>query len=127
MDAQATALSPLIGDDAPAAESPVTNRLPGCSNRRGLDAAPGAMPVGLAFAPNPLVSGRVTLRYSLPKAGAASISVYDVTGRSVLSRSLVATRTGAVSLDVRSLSAGIYLVRLDADQYTTTSKLVVQR
>jgi hypothetical protein len=45
----------------------------------------------------------------------------------VLSRSVVATRTGAVSLDVRSLSAGTYLVRLESDDYTATQKLVVQR
>jgi hypothetical protein len=52
--------------------------------------------------------------------------VYDVTGRSVLSWSIVATRTGALSLDVRHLSAGVYLVRLDADEYTATRKLVIQ-
>ena len=67
-----------------------------------------------------------TLRYSLPRAGAASISVYDVTGRSVLSRSVVANRTGAVSLDVRDLAAGTYLVRLEAGDWTGTQKLVVQ-
>jgi len=41
-------------------------------------------------------------------------------------RSLVATRTGAISLDLRHLSNGVYVVRLDADDYTTSRKLVVQ-
>jgi len=79
-----------------------------------------------SVAPNPLAGGFATLRYALPKAGAATLSVFDVTGRQMTSRSLVATRTGAVSLDLRHLSNGVYLVRLDTDDYTTSRKLVVQ-
>ncbi|OYD15378.1 hypothetical protein CH330_05835 [candidate division WOR-3 bacterium JGI_Cruoil_03_51_56] len=33
---------------------------------------------------------------------------------------------GAANLDLRTLSAGVYLVRLDTDGFATTSKLVVQ-
>ncbi len=80
-----------------------------------------------AITPNPLTGGFATLRYSLPMAGPATIHVFDVTGRSVMERSVTATRVGAVSLDVRSLSAGIYLVRFDARDFTATRKLVVQR
>jgi hypothetical protein len=83
--------------------------------------------LGLTVAPNPLTGGYANVRYSLPKAGPASITVYDVTGRSVLKRSVLASRSGAVGIDVRSLSAGIYLVRLDADDFTATRKLVVQQ
>jgi hypothetical protein len=83
--------------------------------------------LGVTLAPNPLTGNVATLRYSLPMAGPATISVFDVTGRSVMERSVLATRTGAVSLDVRSLSAGIYLVRFDTDGYTATQKLVVQK
>jgi hypothetical protein len=81
---------------------------------------------GLTVSPNPLAGGFAALRYALPKAGAATVSVFDVAGREVASRNLVATRTGAVDLDVRSLSNGIYLVRLDADDYTVSGKLVIQ-
>ena len=87
----------------------------------------GQIPVGLTCAPNPLAGGYATVRYSLPMAGPAQVRVFDVTGRTVLRRSLVATRTGAVSLDVRSLSAGTYLVRLETDGWSGTQKLVVQR
>jgi hypothetical protein len=77
--------------------------------------------------PNPLVGKVATVRYSLPKAGPVSISIFDVAGRSVSSRMLLASRTGAVNLDLRSLSAGIYLVRLNGDGFEQTRKLVVQQ
>ena len=83
--------------------------------------------LGVTLAPNPLTGGFATLRYSLPMAGPAVINVFDVTGRSVVKRTVLATLVGAVSLDVRSLSAGIYLVRFDTDGYTATQKLVVQK
>jgi hypothetical protein len=86
----------------------------------------GRVQHGLTVSPNPLAGGFATLRYALPRAGAATLSVFDVTGREVTSRSLVATRTGAINLDLRSLSNGVYLVQLDADDYTTARKLVVQ-
>ena len=70
--------------------------------------------------------GFATLRYSLPQAGAARVSVFDVSGRSLMSHSLVASRTGAVRLDLRSLGAGIYLVELESGNQGWASKLVVQ-
>jgi hypothetical protein len=81
---------------------------------------------GMIIGPNPLVGGFANVRYSLPKAGPASIHVFDVTGRTVLSQALVAARTGAVSLDMRSLSAGIYLVKVETDGFSATQKLVIQ-
>jgi hypothetical protein len=80
-----------------------------------------------AISPNPVVSGFATLRYSLPKAGPMRLLVFDVAGRSVLSQSLLAGRKGAVSLDLRHLSAGVYLVRTTTDDFSATQKLVVQR
>jgi len=53
--------------------------------------------------------------------------VLDVTGRTVLSRSVVATRTGAVSLDVRDLAAGTCLARLEAGDRAGTLRLLVQK
>ncbi len=78
--------------------------------------------------PNPLSGGWATLRYSLPKAGPVSIRVYDALGRMVLSRAYgVQRKASSVPLDLRGLSAGVYLVRLDADGFTQSEKLVVQR
>ncbi|MBN2536707.1 T9SS type A sorting domain-containing protein, partial [candidate division WOR-3 bacterium] len=94
--------------------------------RSGAMGGRAELPLGVTCAPNPVARGQATVRYSLPQAGAARVSVFDVTGRSVLSRSLVATRTGAVRLDLRSLGAGIYLVKLESGDQSWTSKLVVQ-
>jgi len=82
--------------------------------------------VGIAIAPNPLIGGYATVRYSLPKAGLATLNVYDVTGRTVLSQTLAAGRTGTASLDLRQLEAGVYLVKVQADGFATTQKLVVE-
>ncbi|HDR00311.1 MAG TPA: T9SS type A sorting domain-containing protein, partial [candidate division WOR-3 bacterium] len=94
-------------------------------------ASAGRVPGGAAYVrvgPNPLVGGLATLRYSLPKAGPAAVAVYDVAGRSVFStRTPGHLATGSLSLDMRSLSAGIYLVQVEAGDYSATQKLVVQK
>jgi hypothetical protein len=86
--------------------------------------APGASHVRIA--PNPLSGRLATLSYSLPQAGPVTIRVYDVTGRTVLSATLAAARSGSAPLDLRALSAGVYLVRLQALGVSTAQKLIVQ-
>ena len=36
-------------------------------------------------------------------------------------------RTGSTALDLRNLSAGVYLVKLSSDSFQTSQKLVVER
>lgn len=89
-----------------------------------------AAPVARAFielGPNPVVGGRATLRYGLPKAGPARVSVFDITGREVLRLTTAGNRQSTMPLDLRSLSAGIYLLKLEADGFSATRKLVVQQ
>ncbi len=81
----------------------------------------------LTIAPNPLASGFAVLRYGLPKAGAASVTLYDITGRTVLTRALAAGRAGSVNLDLRHLSNGVYLVKFSSEGFASSQKLVVQR
>ncbi len=81
----------------------------------------------MAVTPNPIASGFATLRYSLPKAGPVTVSVFDVAGRSVHRQVLVARLSGAASIDLRKLANGVYLVRLDAEGYSQSQKLVVQK
>jgi len=83
--------------------------------------------LSVAIGPNPLVTGYATLRYSLPKSGTALLNVFDVTGRSVMTRTLNTGRTGSTALDLRNLSAGVYLVKLSSDSFSTSQKLVVNR
>ncbi len=87
----------------------------------------GLAPAALLVSPNPIRSGPATLRYGLTGTGHAKVTLYDVAGRPVYRRVVPAARNGSVQLDLRNLSGGVYLVRLDAGAYTAAQKLVVQR
>lgn len=89
-----------------------------------LDAEPGRASVSIA--PNPL-GKYATVRYSLPKPGPATLDVYDATGQKVLSQTIAAGRTGTANLDLRALQAGVYVVKVKTDGFSTTQKLVVER
>ena len=77
--------------------------------------------------PNPLASGFVHLAVggtSLSRP--AMVRLYDAAGRCVgVWKPLL--RNGAADLNLRQLTAGVYLVRVEADGFTATQKLVVQR
>lgn len=55
--------------------------------------------------------------------GMSSVSVYDITGRMVITKSLSGNNT---SLNISNLSAGIYLVKVDGAQGTATQRLQVK-
>jgi len=97
------------------------------TGRMGVMANPAGERVrALGLAPNPVNGGRTILRYVLPKAGPAAVGIYDVAGRCLRRQDYVLARHGSVPMDVRELPAGVYLVRLDTDDYTATRKLVIQ-
>ena len=81
----------------------------------------------LTLVPNPLSGGFVTLRYSLPGPGVAVARVYDVTGRPVLPAALITDRDGTALLDLRSLDAGVYLLKVEGTSFATVRKLVIDR
>ena len=78
--------------------------------------------------PNP-VTDQVTLRWQVPSTMPVSVSLYDATGRLV--RTLYTAndraRVGTLTMDAKSLSAGIYLVRLETANGSATRKLVIDR
>jgi len=84
-------------------------------------------PEHFGIVPNPLRAGYATL--SLPSSiGRCRLSVHDANGRCVLRRALdTGHRASGVTLDLRSEPAGVYVVRLDAEGYTTQLKLVLGR
>jgi hypothetical protein len=82
--------------------------------------------LSIAIAPNPLTTGLATVRYNLPKAGLATLNVFDVTGRTVLTQTLAAGRTGTAGLDLRKLEAGVYLVKVTTDEGGTGKRLPAQ-
>ena len=101
----------------------------------GVEETPGAALVPASFqlsagAPNPF-RGRTAIRFDLPRDARATIRVYDVTGRLV--RTLVddalpggrhsATWDGADRGGSR-VASGVYLVRMQADDFGATRKIV---
>lgn len=81
----------------------------------------------LTITPNPIAGGYATLRYTLPTSGPVSVSVFDVAGRSVYSKSTIGHPTATMPLDLRELPAGVYLVRVAGDGFSAAEKLVIQR
>jgi hypothetical protein len=55
-----------------------------------------------------------------------TFNVFDVTGRTVLEQTLAAGRTGTAGLDLRKLEAGVYLVKVTTEGFSSTQKLVLQ-
>ncbi|MCX6841271.1 MAG: T9SS type A sorting domain-containing protein [candidate division WOR-3 bacterium] len=92
----------------------------------GMQAGKTEVARGMSISPNPLASGFAMLRYGLPKAGAAELSVYNVAGQRVMAKTLVLGRSGSVSLDLGQLAGGVYLVKLQSQAFWATQKLVVR-
>ncbi|UCG43232.1 MAG: T9SS type A sorting domain-containing protein, partial [candidate division WOR-3 bacterium] len=80
---------------------------------------------GITVAPNPLSDGVAQVRFALPRTGPVTLSVFDMAGRAVEKQTVLAGRSGSARLDLRGLSAGVYLVKVEAGEYTDTRKLVV--
>jgi len=79
--------------------------------------------IALSIEPNPS-GGVVRVGYPLPGNGQATLRVCDVTGRQVYTVSGV-PRSG-FRLDLRSMPAGVYLVRLESGRGSATRKLVIE-
>jgi hypothetical protein len=102
-----------------------------------MDAGEGAAPLVFALhriSPNPCASARggITIGYDLPKAGAVSLRVYDVTG--ALARTLVEGAGIAGSASVawdgrddagRAVPAGVYFARLRGPGGETVRKVTI--
>ena len=78
------------------------------------------------ISPNPLTRGFAVLRYSLPKAGLANLEVFDVVGQVVKMETIFLSRNGTAVLNMRNLSVGVYLVRIKADGFAVSRKVVVR-
>lgn len=88
----------------------------------GLDAG---MSFGLS--PSPLAGNVLHVEYSLNQVGPAEVSLFDIRGRLVLTRDFTGSLRGRLPLDLRHVSGGVYLVRLDDGQRSLVQKLIVQR
>ena len=88
---------------------------------------PNLPEAAISLSPNPVATGRVTVRYTLPRLRPAMITVCDVAGRKVRHEQLALGRSGSFSMDLRGLPAGVYLAELKARGYGARQKLVVER
>jgi hypothetical protein len=76
--------------------------------------------------PNPAKAGRVTVRYSLPRAKPLRVTLLDVSGRAVRTQEFAASERGSAAIDASGLNAGVYVVKLDAGATSLTRKLVIE-
>jgi hypothetical protein len=79
----------------------------------------------LSICPNPCAGGRATVRCNLAASGRAAIEVIDASGRRVHSSSGI--KTSPFCLDLRSMPAGVYLVKLTSAGSIVTRKLVIEK
>ena len=80
----------------------------------------------LRISPNPF-SGATTIRYALPRAGNATLNLYDITGQLVttLVTGYHPAGTSSLALLPSSLSAGIYVLRFESDNTFLTRNLII--
>ncbi len=90
----------------------------------------GALPgFSLSVHPNPVSGGMVSVSFDLPSSGTAGISVFDITGRQVLSvpSADFGEGTHTMSLSTLSLTPGVYFARLSHQGASATARMVVTR
>ncbi|UCG43519.1 MAG: T9SS type A sorting domain-containing protein [candidate division WOR-3 bacterium] len=97
---------------------------PGIAKEKGL--LPGRIQAELV--PSVAAGRRCRLCYVMPAAQTCCLTFYDVAGRVAETRELaLPAHRGVVPLDLRHLSAGVYVVKLEAEGFAATQKVVIQR
>lgn len=76
--------------------------------------------------PNPVSEGMVFINYDSDKTENLNVEVYAMNGQRVLSKNVNATYSGTAQLDVSTLAAGIYMVKMTSGKNSTTKKLVLK-
>jgi len=83
----------------------------------------------LHIAPNPFTT-TTAINYTLPRPGNVSLKLYDVAGKLVGNLANGYRLAGSYNTELSAtggkLSAGMYLLKLDVESHTATSKLIVE-
>lgn len=74
---------------------------------------------GLSLYPNPVSNGKLYIDSS--KSLSKHIDIFDVLGKKVLSTSI-----SGKTLDVSSLTPGVYIIKIEEGSSTATRKLVIR-
>jgi hypothetical protein len=80
----------------------------------------------LTNSPSPLAGDMLHLNVGRTSSQSATVRLYDASGRSVAIWKPI-LQNGAAVLDVRHLSAGVYVVMVETDGYSASQKLVIER
>ena len=85
--------------------------------------------LSLSISENPAQSSTVEVLYSIPENGVSKITLTDALGREIRTIHNGWSTAGAntLSLNVQSLTAGIYFVRLEANNASAMQKLVTTK
>jgi hypothetical protein len=75
------------------------------------------------------MTGRAVVRYALPAPSDAVVQMFDALGRVVWSHQATAQQAGghAVELNVESLAAGVYVLRVEAGGASVARRVSVVR
>ena len=82
-------------------------------------------PTYIELVPNPAGGGQVRLTVRGVESPELRVTVFDLSGREVLSRQLQ-NRMTDIPLDVRHLTSGVYFVQVTADNLVIRDKLVIR-
>lgn len=78
--------------------------------------------------PNPF-NPNTSIRYSIPKNGFVTLSVYDITGKKVTTFinefKLAGNYTSEIRMDSKKFASGIYFYQLRVDNYSNTKKMIL--
>jgi hypothetical protein len=81
----------------------------------------------LTFAPNPAIN-LTAVRYTLPKAGSVSFTLYNVAGTAVKTYTNTnPTTNGVLMVDTKTLPSGVYILRFNSGTISATRKLVLEK
>ena len=86
---------------------------------------PGQFTLGHAF-PNPF-NPSTTIPFALPAAEKVTLTVFNIHGQKVasLAEGLMVRGTHEVTFDASALSSGVYMVTIEAGDFTATRKMVL--
>ena len=73
----------------------------------------------LSIYPNPVKNGLINIKS--PLSGVKKVEIFDVTGRSVLK-----TELETDALDIRSIGAGLYLLKVSIGDRSSTEKIIIK-
>jgi len=78
--------------------------------------------------PNPF-NGSTVIKYSLSKQSQIKFSIYDITGRLILNLDEGKKSSGTYNhiLNLQNHSSGVYILKLEVNNYSSTKKLVLIR